>query len=676
MTNILYAATIFLGAFLLFLVQPIIAKQILPWFGGSSAVWTTCMVFFQCALLLGYAYAHWTTRWLAPRVQAVSHALLLLVSLLVLPIIPGAAWKPVGDAAPIPLILGLLTMTIGLPYLLLAATGPLVQTWFARAHPSGTVYRLFALSNLASLSALLAYPPLIEPSLSARQQTFVWSGLYLVFVLSCAAAALQSLRASPGTVAAVMSAEKDASSEDVPSVGRRLLWLLLSALGSAMLLAVTNHITQNIASVPFLWILPLTLYLVTFILCFEGRGWYNRALVLVPLAFALVAMAWGLSAGGGNMHVKLAVPLYCAGLFLCCMFYHGELSRLKPSPRYLTGFYLMLSLGGAVGGLLVGVVAPLTLDAFYELGIGIVLTAAIAALLFRGLSRWVSAAAVVITIAAGAFFFKYVDTTVSDARLLSRSFYGALKIKDSPAEEGRDALRRLRHGMITHGSQFLSAEKRLEPTSYYGRFSGVGIAIRYHRPSPVRVAVVGLGAGTVAAFAGAGDVVRFYEIDPEVVRIAENEFTYLADARSRAAKVESVLGDARLNLEREPSGGFDVIVVDAFSGDSIPVHLMTREALAVYARHLKPGGIVAFHVTNRYLNLAPVVERIAAASGATASLIMHTPSEHGLEPTDWVLVSGNPTFNSLISKVATPITVPDGLRPWTDDFNNLLQVLR
>lgn len=668
----LYGATIFLGAFLLFLVQPIVAKQILPWFGGSSAVWTTCMVFFQCALLLGYAYAHWTTRWLAPRRQAVLHALLLLVSLFALPIIPDAAWKPAGDAAPISRILGLLTMTIGLPYLLLAATGPLVQAWFARVYPTGTVYRLFALSNLASLSALLAYPPLIEPSLSVRGQTFIWSGLYLVFVLSCAATALQGWRAGP---AAAITAP-DGPSDDAPTAGRRALWLLLAALGSAMLLAVTNHITQNIASVPFLWLLPLTIYLVTFILCFEGRGWYSRPLVLGPLAIVLVAMAWGLSAGGGLLHVKAAIPLYCLGLFLCCMFYHGELSRLKPSPRHLTGFYLMLALGGAVGGLAVGVAAPLTLHAFYELGIGIVITGAVAVFLLRGGSRWASVAAMVVTIAAGSFVYRYVDMTVGDARLLTRSFYGALKVKDSPGTDGSDPIRRLRHGMITHGSQFLSADKRLEPTSYYGRFSGVGIAIRYHRPAKVRVAVVGLGAGTVAAFAGDGDLVRFYEIDPGVVRIAETEFTYLADARSRGAVIEDVLGDARLNLEREAPGGFDVVVVDAFSGDSIPVHLITREALAVYARHLKPGGIVAFHVTNRYLDLAPVVKQIAAAYGAEASLLMHTPSEPGLEPTDWVLVSGNQAFNELVAKVATPITVPDRLRLWTDASNNLLQTMR
>lgn len=672
----IHALTIFLGALLLFLVQPIIAKQILPWFGGSSAVWATCLVFFQCALLLGYAYAHWLNRALAPKRQAALHALLLAASLLALPIIPGAAWKPVGGESPAFHILGLLTVTIGLPYLVLAATGPLVQSWFVRRFPGGTVYRLFALSNFGSLAALLAYPTLIETTISTRQQTIAWSAIYLVFVLSLAAVFFDGLKDRQEPAQPLPVAKPSGKTGEAPTARMRAVWLALSALGTWMLLAVTNHVTQNIASVPFLWIVPLTIYLVTFILCFEGRGWYNRPLVLGSLAVAMLAMAWGLYAEGTVLHLRIALPLYCVGLFLCCMFYHGELAGLKPPPAHLTGFYLMLSLGGALGGILVGIVAPLTLDAFFELGIGLVLTGLMAVFLLRSVSTWAAVTALVVTSVSGVLVYRYVDWIASDARVLTRNFYGVLRVEDIGVGKDPDARRRLQHGVIVHGSQLLAPDRRQEPTTYYGRYSGVGVAIRYHWPANVRVGLVGLGAGTVAAFARPGDLYRFYELDPQVVSLAEREFTFISDARARGAKVETVLGDARLNLEREPPGGYDVLVIDAFSGDSIPIHLITREALAVYARQIKPGGIVAFHITNRYLNLAPVLKKITEGTGAEAILLRHQPSEKWLEPTSWVLVTNDAAFLSVAQPVSAKIKLPEGLKPWTDDFNNLWQVLR
>ena len=354
---IVYALTIFTSAFLLFLVQPIMARQILPWFGGSAAVWSTCLVFFQFLLLFGYAYADWTTRRMRSRNQVVLHVALLLASLASMPIIADPAWKPAGDEDPTLRILGLLGATIGLPYFLLSTTGPLLQAWFARTFPAGTVYRLFALSNFASLLALISYPFVFEPWVPTLAQSYGWSVGYGGFVLLCVGAAVYSRRSQPSSIPAAATV---AHMNDGPAPGLSAfaLWLVLSAMGSFMLLAVKNHITHDVASVPFLWILPLTLYLITFILCFEGRGWYKRHLFLGPLLVAVGAMAWSLHADRGIQDIKESVALFSVGLFVCCMFFHGELANMKPAPRYLTSFYLMVSLGGAVGGVLVGFVAP------------------------------------------------------------------------------------------------------------------------------------------------------------------------------------------------------------------------------------------------------------------------------------------------------------------------------
>ena len=673
---VLYAATIFVSAFLLFLVQPVIAKQILPWFGGSAAVWTTCLVFFQFLLLFGYAYADWTTRRLRPGSQVGLHVALLALSLLSLPIIPDAAWKPQGHEDPVLRILGLLAATIGLPYFLLSTTGPLVQAWFARSFPAGPVYRLFALSNLASLLALVAYPPLIEPWIPTRTQSLAWSAGYVLFVLSCAAAGFFSLRtaARPDAVSGIAV---DADPAPAPSARDHALWLLLSALGSAMLLAVTNHITQNVASVPFLWIVPLVIYLVTFILCFEGRGWYQRRFFLGPLAVILVAMAWGLHAGGDIMDVTDAVPLYCMGLFVCCMFHHGELASLKPAPRHLTRFYLMVSLGGALGGLFVGVVAPLVFVSYYEFGIALIATGLIAAYLLRALPRWIPAAALFVAAACAYNVYEYIDDLTRGTSVMLRSFYGTLRVKDVGAPDDPNAVRRLVHGVIMHGEQYQEPSLRRMPTSYYGPDSGIGIAIRHYQDRPLRLGVIGLGTGTLAAWGKPGDVFKFYELDPQVVDVAHTHFSYLRDSRAR---IEIALGDARLTLEREPPQRFDILVIDAFSSDAIPVHLITQEALAVYRRHVQPDGIIAFHVTNRYLDLPPVVKLLAESAGLPVVLVSHDPPEEDerYSRTDWTLLTTDQAFlqSPAVRRAESDIEVPPGLSPWSDDFNNLLRILK
>jgi hypothetical protein len=671
---LLYALTIFTSAFLLFLVQPIIAKQILPWFGGSAAVWTTCLVFFQFLLLAGYAYSDWTTRKLAPRRQMAVHIALLVLSLVSLPIVADASWKPAGGEDPTWRILGLLTFTIGLPYFLLSTTGPLVQAWFARTFPAGTVYRLFALSNFGSLLALLSYPFVFEFWVAAKVQAWGWSAAYAAFVALCAASAVYSAGTRP-RVAAAAAANEGTPEGPAPAAGHYATWLLLSARGSVMLLAVTNHITHDVASVPFLWILPLTLYLLTFILCFEGRGWYRRSIFLGPLLVIVAAMAWALHEEGGLMDLKEAVPLNLVGLFVMCMFFHGELAATKPAPRYLTRFYLMVSLGGALGGVAVGLIAVKLFNTYYEFGIGLVVTLLIAAFA----TRLMHAVVPMVTLAAVGFtgyhVYQYIGTLTSNTRVMTRNFYGTLRVKDTGAEGDKGAVRRLMHGVIMHGEQYLAPDRRNEPTTYYGATSGVARAIKALEGAPMRVGVVGLGTGTLAAYGRKNDVYRFYEINPQVVTVANSEFSFLGDS---SAVIETVLGDARLAMEREAPQNYDVLVIDAFSSDSIPVHLITREAMAVYFRHMKPGGVVAFHVTNRFLRLAPVVQRVADEQQLHIALIADDTEESDLASTDWVLVTRDRALleRSAIAQFSSKIDEIPELGVWTDDFNNLFQILK
>jgi hypothetical protein len=669
---ILYALTIFTSAFLLFLVQPIMAKQILPWFGGSAAVWSTCLVFFQFLLLFGYAYADWTTRRMSARSQVTLHTMLLLASLVSLPIVADGAWKPAGDEDPTVRILGLLSATIGLPYFLLSTTGPLLQAWFARSFPAGTVYRLFALSNFASLLALISYPFVFEPWVPTATQSYGWSLAYGVFVALCVASALYSVRSQPSSVPAARTIAQ-MNDGPAPTLGDFVLWLAFSTMGSFMLLAVTNYITHDVASVPFLWILPLTLYLITFILCFEGRGWYKRHIFLGPLLVAVGAMAWALHADRGIHDIKEAVALFSAGLFVCCMFFHGELANMKPAPRYLTGFYLMVALGGALGGVLVGFVAPRFFVTYYEFGAGLVITLLLAAYVVRQMPAFVPL--LVIACAGWTVYhvYNHIDELSEGTRVMTRNFYGTLRVRDIGA--GDDATRRLWHGVIMHGEQYLVPRRRTEATTYYGSTSGVAIAIASLGAEPKRVAVIGLGTGTLAAHGRPGDVYRFYEINPQVIDVAQSQFTYLADT---PAKVETVLGDARLMMEREPPQHYDVIAVDAFSSDSIPVHLITREAMAVYLKHLNPGGVIAFHVTNRFLRLAPVVKAIADEYGLHAALIVDEAETSDLAKTDWVLVTrnGNLLAHKDIAATTSPIDTIPRLAVWTDDYNNLFRILK
>ncbi|WP_238136774.1 spermidine synthase [Variovorax sp. JS1663] len=666
----LFAGTIFTSAFLLFLVQPLIAKQILPWFGGSAAVWSVCMVFFQLALLAGYAYADWVARRLAARTQAWVHGTLLLASLAFLPVLADPSWKPAGNEEPTLRILGLLIATIGLPYFLLSTTGPLVQSWVTRTPWGAQVYRYFSLSNLASLAALLCYPVLIEPRSTVPQQAWAWSAGFVLFVLLCGATTVYVARRWPGAASATAT---DAAVAPSPKPRRidQLLWLALPALGTWLLLAVTNHVTQNVAPVPFLWVLPLSVYLLSFILSFDSDRWYRRPIVLPLAAVMLVLGAYALQDSIGSA-LRTGLPIFVGGLFLLCLCLHGETARLRPGPEYLTRFYLMLSLGGALGGVLVGLGAPYVLPAFYELGIGLVLCALAALAVWRHRRIGVLTG---LALAAGCGW--YLSEQVRDdarARRLDRNFYGAMMVSDSGTEEN-DRVRRLHHGMTLHGEQYLAAENRRWPGSYYSKSSGVGRAIEAAPAGPRHVGIIGLGAGTLAAYGRPGDVYRFYEINQRVFDLADSEFSYLRDSDAR---IERVLGDARLALEREAPQGFDVLAVDAFSGDSVPAHLLTVQALDIYLRHLKPEGVIAFHVSNRYLKLDTVVSTIAQARGLHAALVEDNPEAIDVERSIWMLVARDPRALQR-EPFRGAATTPDpvyGVAPWTDDFNNLFSVLR
>lgn len=742
----LYAATIFVSAFLLFLIQPLIAKQILPWFGGTAAVWTVCLVFFQFVLLAGYIYADRLSR-LAPRRQAIVHTVLVLAACAMLPIIPDAAWKPSGEEEPALRILALLAITIGLPYLSVSTTGPLVQSWFAAAHAGDArqsrVWRLFALSNLASLAALVAYPFVLEPYVSLRTQGWAWSGGFLVFAALVITAAWRTERrlreravAAPAPAATDATPDTGLAAISTPSLGGYLTWLALAALGTVTLLTVTAHITQDVASVPFLWIVPLALYLLTFILCFDSDRWYRRWLFWPAVIVLAPVMAWLLRSGDRVMSIEYLVVVYAAGLFAVCMFCHGELVRARPAPAWLTRFYLMISLGGALGGLFVGLVAPRIFDAMWELPLALVAVCLMLWWVARRLLDWRLVLVAAGLVLAFAWYFQrnlelavtdvlpsiailaaflalaigwlrrsapaagalgagmaaacciwlgqyYVDYIKSGALLVQRDFYGVLRIVEYG--EPQDDWHRwaLLHGVIAHGEQYSGEALRRRATSYYSDTSGVGVAVSALRGQdrPLRIGVIGLGVGTMAAWGRPGDTVRFYEINPSVIALANTAFSYL---RESDAKIETVLGDARLSLEQEADDGqlqqFDLLVVDAFSSDSIPVHLMTREALALYLRHLSPGGVVAFHVSNRHLALGPIAGQLAADAGVLAAQVDDDPdtANHWQSSTDYILVTRSQAFldDPAVSERANTIEARDGQAVWTDDYNNLLGALK
>lgn len=745
------AATIFVSAFLLFQVQPVISKKILPWFGGSPAVWTTCVLFFQTLLLGGYAYAHLLIRAIRPARQGLLHAGLLLIALLFLPITPSDWWKPADGAYPAMRILLLLSATVGVPYFLLSSTGPLIQAWFHMAYPSRSPYRLYALSNVGSLLALLSYPFWFEITFPVNTQGTLWSLGFLLFAVLAGGWGLTMWRRGAGwsAEAAAYDAEQEAentpvatsaatsggkqievtSAYDPPTFGRKLSWVLLAALSSMTLLAVTNHLCQDIAVVPFMWVAPLSLYLISFIICFDRERWYSRKffgvagivsiLVLSTLLrmddvdsfftdrlqvdYRLSEMIDKAAAKMGieftstdfGEHVILSSALYLTILFLICMLCHGELVKSKPQPKWLTGFYLMISLGGALGGLFVALICPYLFRLAYELPLSLLCGFLVAwmALFNDGREGWLKDRPVIqwsmAFVLVGSIMMvasAVIDKPGNDVLALARNFYGTLAVKNTEDDGLFGGGRGLYHGRILHGFQYSDPLRETEPTTYYVSASGAGMAVEhYPRESGkgLRVAVIGLGAGTMAAHGQKGDVYRFYEIDPKVVRLSDEYFTF---RKNSPAETEVILGDARIRMEREEDQNYDVIVVDAFSGDAIPAHLLTDEALKIYERHLrkdadgKPVGVIAVHVSNRYLDLEPVVAALAEKHNYTA---LEVHAAEGPEPndtaSDWVLLTRNERIlsNPNVLNHSEPLTLREGKKPllWTDQHSGLFRIL-
>lgn len=679
----LYALTVFLSAFLLFQVQPVIAKMILPWFGGTAAVWATCLLFFQAVLLAGYGYTHGAVKRLAPRRQWLLHTALLLIALAALPILPDAKWKPETPEMPAARILALLAVTVGLPYFLLSTTAPLVQAWFARAFPGRSPYRLYALSNLGSMLALLTYPTLVEPSLTLKQQSWFWSGAFVLFAALCAATGWRSLRAGP-------SQAEDGAEDSVsppPSWRMHLLWAALATGPSMLLLALTTHMTTDLAPIPFLWVLPLALYLLTFILAFDAPRWYARKSFLLALPFALGALIWMVQLGPeARPRLLWLIAGYAVCFFIAAMVCHGELARLKPDPKHLTGFYLMVSVGGAMGGLFVAVLAPALFNAMYELPLAIGLCGLLAALVlylepqwpFR--KEWLGWPSILLMTAVAVlwgFVGREMRGMTRGALVVKRNFYGELRVRQYNGIYDWEGYRTLVHGAINHGEQYTHPARRREIATYYCEDTGLGLWMA-SRPqgSFQRVGVLGLGAGTIAAYSRFGDVYRFYELNPEVPRIARNYFWYLENAEGT---VEVVMGDGRLSMEREPPQAYDLLVMDAFSSDSIPVHLLTKEAMQLYFRHLKPDGVLAVHISNRYVDLKPVLDREAALLGKAALLVETEDSDDGrCFGTTWVLMANHAGVfaHEAYQKGGQKLEKAEWMRPWTDDYSNLFRVVK
>ncbi len=685
-----FSLTIFWGACLLFLVQPLIARFILPWFGGGPAIWTTCMLFFQVLLLGGYAYAHFSISRLKPRQQVILHLSLLALAVILLPITPGDHWKPTDGAQPAGHILLLLLGCLGLPYLVLSATGPLLQAWFSESHPGVSPYRLYALSNVGSLLALVAYPFVVEPNLSRQLQANCWSiglALYAALASWCGVIVWKRTQLTEVTPAAATTTEPAPATAGTQA----FLWFALPACGVMLLLSVTNKLCQDIAVVPFLWVLPLGLYLLSFIISFDSPRWYRRWFWMPLLAALLGGVLWKLYHAESHPEITGEATLYLSMLFVACMVCHGEVYRLRPGAKRLTGYYLSISAGGAFGGLFVAIGAPFIFPDYFELHLALYLTAALILLVLRldqdsplqrGHGRWGWAVLLIGLLSLGATLWQIARSSLKGSSLVTRGFYGVLRV--NAVNEGDPAFKHLtlQHGATIHGLQFTGELKRKMATTYYSETSGVGRLLRaYHPNHPRRIGAVGLGAGTLAAWSQQGDTFRFYEINDDVAKLSDHTFSYLNDAREGGATVELVMGDARLSMEREKDQQYDVIILDAFSSDAIPVHLLTLEAFKSYQRQLRPDGVIAVHVSNRYLDLRPIVYRAAERMKFRAANIDDNEAnsdDDGVYPSDWILVTRNEVLLSqkLIASATTEHdSPPDNIQAWTDERSDLMHIL-
>jgi hypothetical protein len=678
-----YAAATLVGAFLVFQVQPVISKCVLPWFGGTPAVWTTCMLFFQVLLLAGYIYAHCLKTYLRPRRQGLVHLSLLTLALWTLDITPDENWKPSGDEQPIVHLLVMLCVHVGLPYFLLSSTGPLIQAWLSLRTSSDSIYRLYALSNIGSLAALLSYPFLVEPYISVAGQSALWGFLFTLFVLVQTGLIYQLVTSRSSS-----SQASQVSSHGAPPKIRRwkkLLWVALPAVASTLLLVTTAQLCSEVAVVPFLWILPLSLYLISFIISFDSPRYYQpkwtAAIALASLA--ALQITWLIPTS-----IQMLVTGACSSIFLfsMCLLCHGEVARLRPPVTALTQFYVCLSIGGAIGGVIVAIFCPLMLSSYSEIPVAQATGGAIALLLLvahrswswsdqgrierswksLGLARVLAFTLPLLSI--GAAYHLDRPGIVS----WDRNFFGVVRVEDE------DGVRTLAHGSTSHGKQ-RHAPFQQEPTEYYARQSGVGKAIiAAGTERTLKIGVVGLGCGVLAAYGREGDHFDFIEINPAVIEIAKQKFSFIRDSY---ATVSLHLGDGRLALERMEPHQYDILVIDAFSSDAIPAHLLTLEAIALYKKMLAPAGMLAIHVSNNHLDLAPLVHRLANENELESRLVTSRarPKEH-VKAALWMLASepNNPLWDAPELWEAMPPTQAelDSAPRWTDQSHNLFSVMR
>ena len=771
LSRLVFGLAIFTSAFLLFQVQLILGKFLLPWFGGTSAVWTTCLLFFQLFLLAGYFYSHKVSASFGLNRQARLHLAFLAVTAFWIffawyswgsPFLPGVQLKPLPGSAPIFGILKLLLLAIGLPFLLLSSTTPLLQSWYDQIHQSGRnepSYFLYALSNTGSLLGLLSYPIILEPVFGLNLQSRIWGAGFAFFVLCCAICAWHAHRSSQAQEAVPVAPKASTESATSAPPPRRWLWFVLPALGSVMLLATTNLLTQDVAPIPLLWVLPLCVYLLSFVFTFHRRNWYLRGL-FHPLFAITALMAVIALFRGTDMDVFRQIGVFLAMLFVACMVCHGELARIKPDARYLTAFYLTLSAGGAFGGIFVGIIAPLIFPAIWEYHVGLWAIAVLLVLiLFLDKDSWlhdpkpdpwipVALFAIIclvpkylarigmitiparivsaynigiivvvvisiwvafggggqrvrrralrwyeLTVGASILLLSaalYMHLTAQKGRLLyrERNFYGALAVRQQWDNDMLHSYVLLTHGRITHGIQL--EQQRKVPTTYYDEKSGAGLALTTNpqrASGGMRVGAIGLGVGTLAAYSRGGDVYRFYEINPAVVRLARGAGGYFTFLKDSPAQVEIEFGDARLSLEAEAARhdfqNFDVLVVDAFNGDSIPIHLLTREAMKLYLSHLRGrDSIIAVHISNLAVDLGPVVANLAKLYDMNGARITTGIDNGPIQPSDWILLTrGNLLDAPEIRRATKPMLRTNTNRGtgmtdvWTDDHSNVISLL-
>ncbi len=724
-----FAVTIFIGSALLFLVQPLFAKMVLPLLGGTPSVWATSMVFYQATLLAGYAYAHWSVARLGTRRQARLQMLLVLLPLPLLPIAVPEGWVPPATGQPIVWLLGMLTLSLGLPFFVLSSSAPLLQRWFASTeHEAGRdPYFLYAASNLGSMLALLAYPFVLEPAMPLASQSRLWAvgyGLLAAGTIVCALTLLRTRR-DEAAIGQAQTNEQGAPEGKPVTATRRLRWVALAFVPSAFMLAVTTHISTDIAAIPLLWVVPLALYLLTFILAFAPKPvssvWPARLMpaVIIPLVLVLLV-------GNATLPRVVLIGLPLAALFVAALVCHTQLAEDRPPPRHLTEFYLWVAVGGVLGGIFTALLAPAIFDTVLEYPLVIIMACLLAPTLIRrpinvrreqivlmvlpagvllatvlliaGAVRWLPTIGRMVALATalclcsllitrplrfglslGAVMVAASMTATDPGTVLysGRTFFGVQRVL-----EDNLGFHRLLHGTTLHGIQSTRPHLRREPLSYYHREGPVGQVMTEHSAANApRIGVVGLGTGSLACYARPGQEWVFYEIDPVMERIARTPrlFTYLSDC---PGDHEVVLGDARISLDRAGDGRFGVLVVDAFNSDAIPVHLLTREAIELYMQKLAPGGVVAIHISNRYLDLEPVLANVARdldLAGLHRSDGASLPQARvGKTASQWVVLARSAADLERLSgdRRWRQLAAKPGSRTWTDDFSDVFSVFR